>query len=178
MKQKLTTTLLLALCVPIASATTWYVNGVSGSNSNTCTSPTTACKTIKHAISLAASGDSIIVAAATYTENLTIGISLKVIGSGAATTIIDGGGTNTEATVVTISNTSAHVTLSNLTIRNGFSFGNSGGISNAGILTINKSRISGNGARGNSIDETPGFGGGIRNFGTVTINNSTVVGNI
>jgi hypothetical protein len=54
--------------------------------------PTTACKTIKHAISLASSGDTIMVAAATYTENLTIGISLKVIGSGARTTIVDGGG--------------------------------------------------------------------------------------
>src|SRR5215475_11694656 len=92
-KRPSTTLLVLALLLaPSAVAsTTWYVNGVSGSDSNNCTSPTTACKTIKHAISLAASGDSIIVAAATYTENLTIGISLKVIGSGANTTIIDGG---------------------------------------------------------------------------------------
>src|SRR5215467_3897231 len=101
MKHKLTTTLLLALCVPIASATTWYVNGVSGNNTNNCLSPIKACKTIKHAISLAASGDTIIVASATYTENLTVGISLRIIGSGAKTTIVDGRGVGT---VVTISN--------------------------------------------------------------------------
>jgi hypothetical protein len=44
----------------------------------------------------------------TYTENLTISISLKVIGSSAKTTIIDGGG---NGTVVTIDRTGAAVTL-------------------------------------------------------------------
>jgi hypothetical protein len=53
-------------------------------------SSATACKTIGHAISLAHSGDTIMVGSATYTENLTIGISLNVIGSGASTTIVDG----------------------------------------------------------------------------------------
>src|SRR5438445_808830 len=65
MTHKLPTTTLLLMALFLAptavASTTWYVNGVSGNNSNTCTSPTTACKTIKHAISLAASGDSIIV---------------------------------------------------------------------------------------------------------------------
>ena len=47
-----TTTLLLSLFLaPTAVAsTTWYVNGVSGSDSNNCTSPTNACKTIRHAV--------------------------------------------------------------------------------------------------------------------------------
>ena len=96
MKHKLTYNALLLSALfltlpPIASAsTTWYVNGVSGSNSNNCRSPTTACKTIGHAIALAHSGDSIMVAAATYTEHLTIGISLNVIGSSVGPTIIDG----------------------------------------------------------------------------------------
>jgi hypothetical protein len=115
MKQRLIATLLqMALCVALGStalaSTTWYVNGVSGSNSNDCKSSTAACKTIGHAISLAVSGDSIMVAAATYTENLTIGISLKILGSGAPRTIIDGGGVST---VVTVSSaTASHVTLS------------------------------------------------------------------
>src|SRR3989442_9638573 len=115
MKHKLTTELLLVLCVPIASATRWYENGVRGSKSNKCKSPTTACKTIGHAISLAVSGDSIIVAHAIYAENLTIGKNMTILGSGAASTIIDGGGT---ATLVTISN-GTHGTLSKRTIRNG-----------------------------------------------------------
>jgi nitrous oxidase accessory protein NosD len=56
------------------------------------------------------------VAAATYTENLIINKSLKMIGSSASTTIIDGGASNT---VVMITNTTARVTVSKLTIRNG-----------------------------------------------------------
>src|SRR5215471_3063460 len=92
-------TMVLALVLtPAALASTWYVNGVSGSDSNDCLSSTAACKTIGHAISMAASGDSIMVAGATYAENLTINKSLKIIGSGASTTIIDGGASNTVIT--------------------------------------------------------------------------------
>jgi len=89
MKRKLSTrnalfsALLLAIAPSALASTTWYVNGVSGSDSTDCRSSLTACKTIGHAISLAATGDSISVAAATYVEHLTIGISLNVIGSGA-----------------------------------------------------------------------------------------------
>jgi hypothetical protein len=75
---------------PTALATTWYVNGATGSDSNNCLSPTTACKTIGHAISLASPGGSIIVTAATYTENLTIGKNLNIVGSGCSNTVING----------------------------------------------------------------------------------------
>jgi hypothetical protein len=85
----------LTLSSTALASTTWYVDGVKGNDSNGCKSPQHACKTITHAISLASSGDSIMVAAATYTENLTIGFSLKIVGSGAKTTIIDGGGIKT-----------------------------------------------------------------------------------
>ena len=102
----------LALAPTAMASSKWYVDGVNGSDNNDCKSRQHACKTIGHAISLASSGDSILVAAATYTENLTIGFSLKVIGSGAATTIIDGGQVNS---VVTIPDTSSHVTLSKTT---------------------------------------------------------------
>jgi hypothetical protein len=137
---------------------------VHGRDKNNCKSRQHACKTIGHAISLASSGDSIMVAAATYTENLIISFSLRVIGSGAATTIIDGGHVNT---VITISNANTHVTLSKVTIRNGYTQSASGGIYNSGTLAINNSTISGN------------TGGGIYNFGTgaLTINNSTISGN-
>ena len=106
----------LVLFAATAKASTKYVNGVTGSDSDNCESPTTACKTIGHAIAVASSGDSIIVASATYYENLSISISLSVIGSGARTTIINGRCVNT---VVTISNASAIVTLSNVTISAG-----------------------------------------------------------
>ena len=62
---------LLLIQTPIAlAATTWYVNGVDGSDSHDCKSPLTACKTIGHAISLVASGDAVTIAAATYVENV------------------------------------------------------------------------------------------------------------
>ena len=86
MKSKLFTMLvitpLLALA-PIAVASTWYANGVSGSDSNSCTSASLPCKTINHAISLASSGDTIMVAPAIYIEHLDIGFSLNIVGSGA-----------------------------------------------------------------------------------------------
>src|SRR5215472_7662866 len=76
MQYKLLNALLLialaAAFAPAAVATTWYVDGVSGSDGNNCTSATTACKTIAHAVEAAVSGDSIIVAPATYNENLSI----------------------------------------------------------------------------------------------------------
>jgi hypothetical protein len=155
---------------PAALATTWYVNGVNGKDNNNCKSPLTACKTIGHAISLASSDDSIIVAAAIYPENLAIGKSLSVIGSGAYTTIIDGGRVNA---VVTVSSASSHVTISRVTIRNGFAT-NGGGVNNSGNLTINNSVVSGNVAHNNS---TFARGGGVYNNATLTINSSIVSGN-
>src|SRR5215472_13993982 len=128
--------LLLTLASTALASTTWYVDGVNGNDSNDCKTRQTACKTIGHAISLASSGDTIGIGPATYIENLTIGISLKVIGSGASTTIIDGG---LVGTVIAISSTSANVTLSRISVTNGL-----GGISNAGTLTMNNDSISGN----------------------------------
>lgn len=170
---------LFVAVIPTALASTkWYVDGVKGNDSNNCMSLQTACKTIGHAIALASSGDSISVATATYVERLTINISLSITGSGAATTIIDGGATNT---VVRVPNTHTNVTLSRLTIRNGKvgpSFGGiaeGGGIDNSGTLAVSNSTISGNEVFCQTVCN--GHGGGIHNSGTLTINNSTVDGN-
>ena len=186
--------LFVALAPTALASNTWYVNGVNGSDVNNCQSALTACKTIGHAISLASAGGSIIVAPAKYSENLTIGISLNLIGSSAGATIIDGGGAHT---VITISRVGV-VTLSHLTIRNGhapyaggiFNDGvltlnnstvsgnvadNGGGILNQGLLTINNSTISGNSAF--TLILSRSYGGGIWNSGTLTINNSTLNGN-
>jgi hypothetical protein len=148
--------------------TTWYVDGVNGNDKNDCKSPETACKSIGHAISLASSGDSISAAAAIYTENLTIGINLKLIGASASNTIMDGAARNT---VVTIPSPSTTVNVSGFTVRNGLArIG--GGISNFGTLRINDCTISGNSTtNGNSA------GGGIYNNGALTINRSTISGN-
>ena len=89
---------LIMLSLPALGAT-WYVNGVTGDDGNACKTQTTACATIGHAISLAASGDTIQIAAATYPENLSIPFNLALNGAKAATTIVDG--TNT-ANVFTV----------------------------------------------------------------------------
>ncbi|PWT84752.1 MAG: hypothetical protein C5B58_04225 [Acidobacteria bacterium] len=166
---------------PVALASTWYVNGVGGSDSNNCLASTAACKTVGHAISLASSGDSIRVAAATYSESLDISISLVILGSGATTTFIDA---HSSTTVVTISDSAAHVTLSNLTIRNGKATSGAG-INNSGTLTLTNSTISGNWAAVPCIhlglvgclSRGTASGGGIYNSGTLIVSNSIISGN-
>jgi len=160
--------LLLTLAATALASTTWYVNGVTGSDTNNCLSPTVACKTIGHAISLASSGDTIRVAAATYAENLTIGISLSILGAGASTTIIDGGGIDRVAFT-----SGPHVTISNVTIQNG-----DGGIANAATLVLNNTIVTGNHVHVRCSHLHCGASGaGIYNTGTLTINNSTVSSN-
>ena len=162
-----------------AMAATLFVDGIHGSDKNNCKAPQLACKTVGHAIALASAGDSVLVAPATYNENLTINTSLNVIGSGAQTTIIDGGG---KAPVFIIPSSceeeikgNGHVTLSNMTIRNGAGtlgmIGGpalGGGICNSATLTINNANVSHN---------VEFQGGGIANFGSLTINDSTVCNN-
>ena len=168
--------LMLVRAAVAVSGTTWYVNGLTGSDTKSCRSATAACRTIGHAISLAASGDSVRIAAATYAEHLAIGTSLELIGAAASSTIIDGTSTGR---VITIPNAASVVTLSNVSIRNGLplplnafaTYG--GGVLNEGTLTINSSTVSGNDA----FARVSAYGGGISNFGALTVNNSTVSGN-
>jgi hypothetical protein len=172
MKYKLMLSTLLVLflaIVPNAHASSiWYVDGVDGNDANDCKSFQHACKTIGHAITLASSGDSLLVASATYKENLTISFNLNVIGNAVRTSgpvVIDGQARNT---VLRISNTGTQVTLSNLTITDGFINGKGAGVNNAGTLTIFNSTIFANAATD---------GGGIYNTGTLTINNSNINSN-
>ena len=154
---------LIMLSFP-ALASTWYVNGVTGDDGNNCKTKSTACATIGHAISLAASGDTIQIAAATYQENLSIPVNLTLNGAKAATTIVDG--TNT-ANVFTVG-AGISLTLSNLTIKNGVGYSGGGGVDNSGTLTVNKS---------NFYTNTALSGGAILNTGTATISNTTFSGN-
>ncbi|HXM60423.1 MAG TPA: right-handed parallel beta-helix repeat-containing protein [Terriglobales bacterium] len=176
---------------PAALASTWYVDGVNGNNENNCQTRKTACKTIGHAISLASSGDSIMVAPAIYKETLTINFSLKLIGADAATTIVDGGGSD-GGTVISVSSSAGSVVLSKMTLRNGGAgivnsgalrvddstiSGNSpgGGVENDGAITLDRSTVRGNSASG--IDGYYSNAGGIYNEGTLTVNDSTISDN-
>ena len=147
-----------------ALASFWYVNGVSGDDGNGCKTKATACATIGHAISLAASGDTIQIAAATYQENLSIPVNLTLSGAAAATTIIDGTNTSNVFTV----GAGISLTLSNLTIKNGVGYAGGGGVDNSGTLTVNKS---------NFYTNTALTGGAIQNSGTATISDTNFTGN-
>jgi hypothetical protein len=155
---------------PAGASNAWFVDGVNGNDQNDCKTRQTACKTIKHGISLASSGDGIVVAGATYFESgLSLSVNLTIFGSGASTTIIGGGNADRVMTV-----SGAHVVLIGLTIRNGvppcrmFQPSSGGGIYNNGGLTINSVTVTNNQAD---------LGGGIYNAGTLAINNSTITGN-
>lgn len=194
--------LFLALAPAAMASSKWYVDGVHGSDNNNCKSPQHACKTISNALSLTLPGDFIFVAPATYHESLFIYFNLEIIGSGAKTTIVDGGGVNSQVVVVG-SEPKVQVTLSGMTFRNGAGQEDGGGIYNCfGTLTVIDSIITGNRITrghgsygyGAGIYNCPSstltiinttisnnsalIGGAICNGGTLTIKNSTISGNV
>jgi hypothetical protein len=163
---------------PSAGGQKWYVDGVRGSDKNNCLSSKSACKTIRRAIKLSSSGDSIVVAAATYFENLSIPFSLSIIGAGPRTTILDG---RHLASVFLITHRRSVVKLSGMTMRNAGGIGDGGAIYNCFTesLTITNSMLTGNSVRKGS--GTVGFGGAIYNCPTpgrgLTIIDSTISNN-
>lgn len=193
----------LALAPVALASNTWYVDGVNGNDNNDCESSQTACKTIGRAISHSASGDFILVAAATYHENLTMPHSLNIVGAGAATTILDGGGTASVILSSVNPGSQQDVTVSQVTLRNGGGIGDGGNIYNCFasmmikdcVITDGSARSGqGNLGYGGAIYNCPGStltitncsfsrnraeaGGAICNGGTLTISNSTFNGNM
>lgn len=121
---------LIAGCIAISSeAATLYV-ATGGSNVGTCQVSGSPCLTISYALSQAAvSGDSISVAAGTYTEEVTINKSVVVNGAGMASTIIKapltlttnpavpGGSPAQQTTIVFVTGASTVATMQNLQIQ-------------------------------------------------------------
>ena len=166
-------TLLAAVPAAVASSK-WYVDGVNGNDFNDCKSRQHACKTISNAISLTVPGDSIFVAPATYHESLFVPFNLRILGSGAKTTIVDAGGVFGQALVVG-SEPKVQVTVSQMTFRNGAGPVDGGGIYNCfGTLTVIDSVVTGNKIRagGGSF----GYGAGVYNCpsSTLTLINTTI----
>jgi hypothetical protein len=176
------------------AATTWFVNAATGSNSNNCSSASTPCKTITAAIGKASAGDTVQVAAGTYSSEpsypITVGENLTISGAGPGSTTINAGGSNSVFTV-----TAGTVSLSGMTITGGKTSGSGGGIDNAGSMTLTDVTLSDNSApagnggginNGGSMTMTdvslsdnsaPGGGGGINNSGSMTLTDVTLSGN-
>ena len=74
-------------------------------------------QTIQEAINWASAGDTILVAAGTYHENVVVHKTVSIIGENRSTTIIDGGGSETEPVVRIEAN---NVSLSGFTIQDGY----------------------------------------------------------
>jgi len=109
---------------PAAAATTWYVNGTTGSDTNDCMSAATACKTIQAAVNKASSGNTIMVATGLYSESVNVDRGLLIDGpnvgispnggSRVLEAVIDGGG----GTAIRISTTEP-VTIDGFTFSGG-----------------------------------------------------------
>ena len=133
-------------------------------------------ETIQGAVNAAWDWDKINVKEGTYRENVKIDKSLDVEGAGADKTIVDGGGVDRTFVVGENDNT-VEVTLSDMTIQNGYAdktigCGGGGGVKNYADLTIRNALITNN--------EADCGGGGIKNqdTGTLKIVNSEITGNV
>ncbi|GET43525.1 DUF4347 domain-containing protein [Microseira wollei] len=98
------------------------------------------------------------------TGQLTLSDNTTILGTGANNLTISG---NNASRVFEI-NSGVTATLNDLTVTNGNGGAAAGGISNGGVLTLNRSALT-----GNQADR----GGGIVNSGTLTLSNSTVNNN-
>ncbi len=113
-----------------SAAGPWFVDP-AGSDSDDCLSSGTACATINAAVGLASSGDTINLAAGTYSENVVIsGKALSFVGASYATTIIDG---NSSGRVIA---TDSAIDLTEITLRNGFGGGHGGGLYATAPVTL------------------------------------------
>lgn len=162
------------LVAPSADVT-FYVNGAHGSDRNNCRSPQRACKTIRHAVHISASGDTIDVAAALYRENVSIHHSVRIHGAGRDKTIVDGERHGSEFLIAF--NAGVDVTITGMTMRDGSGSGDGGAIYHClGTLTLKDVLIKENRVRGPDLD---GYGGAMYNCpsSTATIVDSTIRNN-
>ncbi len=187
-------TLAVSLCALLEQASEVYAGNrlfvsPAGNDANDCMSPPTACQTIAAAIGKASPGDGIFTADGMYIENLTLDKDLTLIGFGADTTIINGGGTQRVITIPL----GITANISGVTVMNGYAGpGLGGGVLVSGTLTLNNTIISGNRASAgggianvgalmliNSIISSNwgDTAGGIWNSGTLSLNNSTIISN-
>jgi hypothetical protein len=175
---------LTAVAAP--GATTWYVHP-NGSDSDTGTLGLPFA-TIQHAVDVAVDGDTILVAAGTYTENLIINEALTLRGSytvsgtvwlppgtlmlpGTEATVVNGSGTIGQP-VVLIEIGSGTVELDGFTITGGNGT-DAGGVSTDGMVVLRNCVV-----RDNTAANVDWGGGGVVGYdGLLTIIDSFITGN-
>ena len=164
----------------LGAAGTTRLVAPGGSDAGDCTSAP--CHTIGHAIGVSSAGDTINVAAGTYSPSgnnesfpLSIFIPLTIAGAGSGGTIVDASQMNT---VFSVSNSSGTVALSGMTIQNGKAPDGGkggGGIYSTGALTLTDVTLSQNfSGQGTGDGGNGSNGGGIWSSGTLTLTNVTL----
>ena len=178
-----------------AAVTTWYVNVATGSDANSGTSPDTPFKTITKAMSVAVSGEWILVAPGTYSatsgETFPIvvksGVQLKS-SDGALVTIIDASAASPRKRVLECYGNASSTLIEGFTITGGFHQPPANDFSNAaggGIYcdfndatVVSRNIIKGNEARGRAGTNTSRPGGYAMGGGVVAGSGTTLVNNV
>ncbi len=169
--------IILQACIffKLQAQVTRYV-GIGGNDhggANSCADPNDVCRSIAQAVSAASAGDVIMVGHGIYTESISIGKSLTLIGSGQGITIIQSHMEPWTASerVVTIMDAPT-VNISGVTIRHGKPIESGGGIriSGGGNLSLSNVTISEN--------QTSFDGGGLSSLGaSLTLTDVRFIGN-
>jgi hypothetical protein len=154
---------------PIAA--TRYVSPYGSDTGNSCTSKSSPCQTLKHAVNESNSGDTINLAPGTYVGDIEIDENLTIVGtlpSGSLdannTTINAEGDPSYKYGIAVLSGV---VTISDLVINGGYA-PQAGGIYNDGELSLDNVTLQ------NNIDEE---GGGIYNADFVQMTGGSITGN-
>jgi len=134
-------------------------NGLSSTHTSGVNGPKA---TIKNAVSKVATDGTVYIASGTYNENnININKNLALKGADQKSTIVNGANKGR----IFIISSSAKVTISKLTITNGYSNSAGGAIENQGTLTVNTCKFTKNNVKGTYSD-----GGAIENKGTLKAN--------
>jgi CSLREA domain-containing protein len=157
----------LALLIPpqAANAANYTVTKTADTNDGACNRDCSLREALA-AANAQPSRDSIRISAGTYTltlGQLEIGTDLRLRGTGAGTTVVDGGGSGRVLVIL-----AGNVRIDDLTIQNG-NANESSGIENFGTLRLQNVAV-----RGNVAGED---GAGIRNSGQMTISDSFITDN-
>lgn len=157
---------LLTIVLPAGAYPADLYVSTTGTDMPDCSDDLDPCLTIQYTVDVAVDGDTIHVAAGTYVENVSITKDLAIDGAGLDVTIVDGGGLDRVVDV-----TRGTVTLSGVTITNGDTDSDGGGIRNLGQLTVTDVKV--------TLNRSANFGGGISNQegGSLTLENCEVVEN-